>query len=401
MFKENTRYKIKTPTGFERFEGILIKKAKRMYCITFEDNTYIKCSDGHAFLTDTGFIQAKNLTKNNTVTGKRISSISYENGEFDVYDPVNVDKHNTYYSNGVISHNTEFLGSSNTLINPAKIQQLIADYEDPREIRENMAIYELPKEGHTYCMTVDVSEGLGLDYSTFSVFDVTQIPYKQVAKFRDNKISLLLFPTRIVQVAQMYNEAFVLVEINSIGLQVADIIHHELAYENLIKIEMKGKQGQQHTPGFKKKIAFGIKTSKQTKMIGCTNVKSLIENDKLIIKDLDTINELTTFVVENQIFKAEEGCNDDLAMTLVHFGWLTGQRYFKENIDNDIRKTLQLEQMNVMDQDIVPFGLIDNGLDDPFDKNIDADGDVWITDRKSRYPFDMLEYDILSNKYKL
>lgn len=282
--------------------------------------------------------------------------------------------------------NTEFLGSSNTLINPAKIQQLIADYEDPREIRENMAIYELPKEGHTYCMTVDVSEGLGLDYSTFSIFDVTQIPYKQVAKFRDNKISLLLFPTKIVQVAQMYNEAFVLVEINSIGLQVADIIHHELAYENLIKIEMKGKQGQQHTPGFKKKIAFGIKTSKQTKMIGCTNTKSLIENDKLIIKDLDTINELTTFVVENQIYKAEDGCNDDLAMTLIHFGWLTGQRYFKENIDNDIRRTLQEEQMKVMDQDIVPFGIIDDGLQE--EGELDRECDLWFEDRRLKFPFD-------------
>ena len=283
----------------------------------------------------------------------------------------------------------EFIGSTNTLIHPAKLRTLV--FKNPVHQDGLMDIYEHPQPNHTYCMTVDVAEGQGLDYSTFSIIDVTQIPYKQVAKYKNNKITPLLFPTIIVSAAKRYNDAFILVEINSIGLQVSDIIHHELAYENLIKIQIKGKQGQQQTPGFTKKVAYGLKTSKQTKMIGCANLKTLVESDKLIINDADTIMELTTFSADKQSFKAEEGNNDDLAMTLVHFGWLTAQRYFKETVNNDIRRTLQEEQLNIMDQDIVPFGIIDNGVDDPFYEK-DEFGNLWFEDRKKRFPFDDLNF---------
>lgn len=282
----------------------------------------------------------------------------------------------------------EFIGSTNTLIHPVKLRSLV--WQDPIGIEGNIRVYKKPDPSRTYCMTVDVAEGQGLDYSTFSIIDVSEIPYQVVATFKDNKISPFLFPTVIVQTAKIFNEAFILVEINSIGLQVADIIHYELAYENLIKIEAKGKQGQQQTPGFKKKIAFGLKQSTQTKMIGCTNLKTLVESDKLIINDETTINELMTFSADKKSFKAEEGNNDDMAMTLVNFGWLTGQKYFKENINNDIRKTLQKEILNVMDQDMVPFGIIDNGIDKPGD--IDASGDLWFEDRSKLYPFDDLNW---------
>jgi hypothetical protein len=282
----------------------------------------------------------------------------------------------------------EFIGSTNTLIHPVKLRSLV--WQDPVGIEGNIRVYKKPDPSRTYCMTVDVAEGQGLDYSTFSIIDVSEIPYQVVATFKDNKISPFLFPTIIVQTAKIFNEAFILVEINSIGLQVADIIHYELAYENLIKIEMKGKQGQQQSPGFKKKIAFGLKQSVQTKMIGCTNLKTLVESDKLIINDESTINELMTFSADKKSFKAEEGNNDDLAMTLVNFGWLTGQKYFKENINNDIRKTLQKEILNVMDQDMVPFGIIDNGIDKPGD--MDAAGDLWFEDRSKLYPFDDLNW---------
>lgn len=283
----------------------------------------------------------------------------------------------------------EFIGSTNTLIHPAKLSALV--WHNPIYSDGYMDVYKDPEPNHTYCLTVDVAEGQNLDYSAFSIIDVTSIPYRQVAKYKDNKITPLLFPTVIIQAAKKYNDAFVLVEINSIGLQVADILHHELAYENLIKIEMKGKQGQQHSPGFKKKIAFGLKTTHQTKITGCANLKTLIESDKLIVNDADTIMQLTTFSADKKSFKAEEGNNDDLAMTLVHFGWLTGQRYFKENINNDIRQSLQKEQMDIMDQDIVPFGIIDNGIDQPGE--VDAQGDRWFEDRKSKFPFDNFSWD--------
>ena len=295
----------------------------------------------------------------------------------------------------------EFIGSTNTLIHPTKLSSMVWHNPIRKDFNDCLHIYKEPEPSRTYVMTVDVAEGQNLDYSTFSVIDVTEFPYRQVAKYKNNTIAPLLLPTEIVKAGLMYNEAFVLVEINSIGLQVSDILHHELAYDNLIKIEMKGKQGQQHSPGFKKKIAYGLKTTHQTKMIGCANLKTLIESDKLIINDYDTIQELMTFSSDKKSFKAEEGNNDDLAMTLVHFGWLTSQRYFKENINSDIRSALQQEQLNIMDTDIVPFGLMDNGIDDPFDDPESDAREKWYVSKGNRYTFDNVDWEILSNRHKL
>lgn len=300
-----------------------------------------------------------------------------------------------------VEFGTEFIGSTSTLIHPAKLKSLVWNNPIKKDMYDCFHIHKEPEEGHTYTCTVDVSEGLNQDYSTFSIIDVTEFPYRQVAKYRNNTITPLLFPTVILQAARMYNEAFVLVEINSIGLQVADILHHELAYENLIKIELKGKQGQQYTPGFKKRIAFGIKTSKQTKAIGCANIKTLIEADKLIINDFETIQELMTFSVDKLSFKAEEGTNDDLAMTLVHFGWLTGQKFFKENINNDIRKTLQQEQMRLNDSDLIPALYVDNGIDDPFEDPMQDAKEKWSISKGNKFVFDNTEFDILANIHNL
>ena len=286
----------------------------------------------------------------------------------------------------------EFLGSSNTLIAGSKLAALAI--KNPIESRDCLDIYEQPMPKHTYVMCVDVAEGQGLDYSTFSIFDVTEIPYRQVAKYRNNEISPMLFPAVIYSAAMRYNEAFVLVEINSIGLQVADILHFELNYENLLKFQQKGKQGIQASGGFaagKNRLAFGLKISPQTKMIGCSNLKTLIESDKLIINDEQTISELYSFSADKKSFKAEEGSNDDLAMTLVHFGWLTAQKLFKETVSNDIRYVLQAEQAYLQDVENVPFGFIDDGLNDIVEK--DANGDLWRRDREQLYPFDYLGYD--------
>ena len=296
---------------------------------------------------------------------------------------------------------TEFLGSSNTLISGGKLKQLLAMIIDPVDRDGKLKLFERPIPGHTYCMTVDVAEGQGKDYSAFSIIDVTESPYKVVATYLNNQITPMLLPTPVVKYARMYNDAFVLIEINSIGLQVADIIHFEIGYENLIKIQAKGKQGQQQTAGFTRKVAFGLKQTKQTKIIGCTNLKALIENDKLIVNDQITCQEFTTFISDKQTFKAEEGKNDDMVMTLVNFGWLTGQRVFKENINNNIRQLLQDEQLQIIDQDLVPFGIIDDGLNDPFDNDIDANGDRWVTDRQRQYVFDNIEWDTLRNKHRL
>ena len=281
---------------------------------------------------------------------------------------------------------TEFLGSSNTLISGDKLRAMV--FKRPIREEDYTLVYELPQEKKTYALIVDVSEGQGKDYSTFSVFDVSQIPYRQVARYRNNRIPPMLFPTTILAWAKRYNEAFVLVEINSIGLQVADILHNDFAYDNLIKIHTGGKKGQEVSAGYNSRIQYGIRTTPQSKRIGCANLKTLIESDKLIINDDETIEELKTFSSSRQSFAAEEGNNDDLVMTLVHFAWLTSQRYFKDSVNNDVRRVLQEEQMHLMDQDLVPFGVIDDGLQDPFE--IDDKGDRWIEDRRRMYPLEDL-----------
>lgn len=296
---------------------------------------------------------------------------------------------------------TEFLGSSATLISASKLAQLIELTEDPILIEGSLKIFEQPIENHVYCMIVDVSEGTGNDYSAFSIIDVTSIPYRHVASYKNNNITPFVFPTILLQYAMRYNEAFILVEINSIGLQVADILHFELSYDNLVKVEAKGKRGQQHTPGFKPKVAFGLKHNKQTKAIGCANLKTMIETDKLIVRDMDIISEFTTFALDKGTYKAEQGANDDQIMTLVNFGWLTGQRYFKENINSNIREILQKEQLNLMDRDIVPFGIIDDGLNDMED-NPFGDGERWVVDKNRKYVFDNdIDWETLTNKHRL
>jgi hypothetical protein len=166
-----------------------------------------------------------------------------------------------------------------------------------------------------------------------------------------------------------------------------------LNYENLLKFQQKGKQGTQASGGFaagKNKLAFGLRITPQSKMIGCANLKTLVESDKLILQDEDTITELFSFAADKKTFKAEEGSNDDLAMTLVHFGWLTAQKLFKETVSNDIRYVLQKELQYLEDVENVPFGFIDNGLDDVVEK--DGNGDIWRSEREQLYPFDDFNY---------
>lgn len=405
MYLENKKYKIKTPYGWETFSGVRKLSDKNIYNLILEDGNFLDCTDDHKVKTQLGFLELTKLQKGDyikTKTGyKKLLSITKLAQKEDVFDVVNAGTNNCYYTNDILSHNCEFLGSSHTLICATKLKQLLTTTVSPKSKDGSLDIYELPIPGHTYCIAVDVSEGQGRDYSSFSVIDVTEIPYVQIAKYRDNEITPFVFPTVIYQTAKKYNEAFILVEINTIGLQVADILHFELAYENLIKIELKGRQGQHHTPGFKKRIAFGLKHNKQTKAIGCANLKTLIESDKLKVYDMDTTLEFTTFISENQTYKAEEGAHDDLAMTLVNFGWLTGQKFFKESINSNIRQILQQEQLKIMDSDIVPFGIVDNGINDPLKEDMIEKGENWIVDRERFYVFDDLNFDTIRNKHRL
>ena len=272
----------------------------------------------------------------------------------------------------------EFLGSVDTLISAAKLRSLV--YEDPIKSNAGLDIYEEPQKDHNYVVTVDVARGVEKDYSAFTICDTTSFPYRLVGKYRDNQIKPMLFPSIIKDLAVAYNKAYILVEVNDIGEQVGQILHMDLEYDNVLMCTMRGRAGQLVGQGFSgKKSQMGVKMSKNVKKVGCMNLKTLIEGDKLDIRDYDTISELTTFIQKSNSFEAEDGCNDDLAMCLVIFAWLIAQPYFKEMTDNDVRKRLYEEQKNQIEQDMAPFGFISDGLDGG-ESFVDEDGDRWHVD---------------------
>ncbi|SUZ88749.1 uncharacterized protein METZ01_LOCUS41603 [marine metagenome] len=253
----------------------------------------------------------------------------------------------------------EFLGSTNTLIEPAKLRNM--PYKPPIRKQQELDVYVEPQKGHAYCTLVDTASGVGQDYSTFTIIDVTEIPYKVVAKYRNNEISPIIFPNIIEQISTQYNKSWCLVETNGNGMQVGDILYYDLEYENTI-LTSPNKGGQEVSGGFKKNSRIGLITSKHVKRTGCTTIKELIEKDHLIIEDFDIISELMTFAEKGPSFQAEEGYHDDLVMTLVLFGWLVNQRYFKEITDSDIRKKLLEQQERMNDEDSLPLGFFNDGI---------------------------------------
>ena len=286
---------------------------------------------------------------------------------------------NTSKQQFAIEFECEFLGSVDTLINAAKLKALV--YEQPVEQNGKLSVYERPYPKRDYIITVDVARGVGKDYSAFIVADITEFPYKVVATYRDNEIKPMLFPSVIADIGKAYNNAYILCEVNDIGDQVASILFYDLEYENLLMVAMRGRAGQIVGSGFSGvKTQLGVKMSQVTKKIGCSNLKTLIEDDKLVFNDYNIISELTTFIQKRQSFEAEEGCNDDLAMCLVIFAWLVAQEYFKEMTDNDVRKRIYEEQKNQIEQDMAPFGFMSNGLNDEENEIVDSSGDVWKVD---------------------
>jgi hypothetical protein len=271
----------------------------------------------------------------------------------------------------------EFLGSIDTLITPQKLRTM--SYKNPTQSNAAVDLYEKPEPGRTYMLTADVSRGTKNDYSAFLVFDVSEMPYRIVAKYRDNEIKPLLFPSKIYDIARAYNQAFVLIEINDIGEQVANTLQYDLEYDNLVMASMRGRAGQILGGGFSGgRAQLGVRTTKTVKKVGCSNLKQLIEDDKLIIEDLDIISELSTFIVKGSSFEADEGCTDDLVACMFIFAWTTDQTYFKELTDMDVRQTMMKEQQYALEQDMAPFGFVVTGLEDEnIGEMVDEYGTRW------------------------
>jgi hypothetical protein len=256
----------------------------------------------------------------------------------------------------------EFLGSTNTLIHPSVLSRLIymRAIDNPHEVK----IYKHPIKDHVYSITVDVSEGLGMDSSALVVVDCSAVPYEVVATFKDANISQLMLPTLLSNIGNYYNNAAILVEIN-IGSQVVNILHQDMEYDNVVMTRMSGRKGTAiGTAGNQNRL--GIKTTQITKRIGCANLKTLIESDKIILNDYDIINELSTYAVDKNTYNAEEGHHDDLVMCLVLFAWMVSQNYFKDVSNTDIRRRIEED----VEEDFTPFGIIDDGRNDEFEDKV-------------------------------
>ena len=375
MFKLNKNIKVKTPDGFKYFSGIQKVYKPFYHWLIFDDGTEIKCSDNHSFGKEK--IKASTIKIDDVLQGKRVVYNEIVEEGIYLYDLLDVGTDNLYYSNNIISHNCEFLGSVDTLIAPSKLRSLV--YDSPIKRNAGLDIYENPIKEHDYVITVDVARGVNADYSAFVVIDITQFPHKLVAKYRNNEIKPMLFPNIIFEVAKNYNNAYILCEVNDIGDQVASLLHYDLEYQNVLMCSMRGRAGQVVGQGFSgKKTQLGVKMSKTVKKVGALNLKTIIEEDKLYFNDYDIISELTTFIQKTNSFEAEDGCNDDLAMCLVIYAWLVAQDYFKELTDQDIRKRLYEDQKNQIEQDMSPFGFIVDGNEST--NFVDVNGDRWFVD---------------------
>lgn len=256
----------------------------------------------------------------------------------------------------------EFLGSTNTLVNVNVLRNMT--FVNPTFHKNGFDQYGDILPDHQYVITVDTARGVGLDNSAFLVIDITSVPYRVVAKFKDSLISPILYPELIYNVATNYNEAFVLIEINDIGEQVANILANDLEYENIFITNVKGRAGQVISGGFSSNRQLGVRTTKKVKRIGCSTLKDLVEDNKIIIEDFDLIEEMSNFITKKDSYEADEGYHDDLVMCLVLFSWLIRQSYFKDLTNSDIRERFLKDKEAMIEADLLPFGFKYDAVDD-------------------------------------
>ena len=372
-----------TRSGFQPFKGARRITRLGRIDITLDDGTELKCTDNHRIMTSSGWKLAVDIISSDRILKAdksyiKVFDVQRVLGEYQFYDLVDVEGGAEYFTNDIVSHNCEFLGSSNTLISPTKLRMLT--YSTPIKQTEDIKVYLEPAQGRLYTLVADTSRALGLDYSAFVVIDSTEFPYQVVAVYRNNTISSLLYPSIIYQFAKHYNMAHCLIESNDIGKQVADILFYEHEYENVFYTSNDHKSGQRITGGFSGSAQLGVKTSTAVKRIGCSNFKSMVENDKILLNDFDLIQELYRFSAKGSSYEAEEG-HDDLVMPCVLFSWLIEQPYVKELTSTDMRQRIYNDHESMIEDSLTPFGIIDDGTDQFNDQPLPAvskNNDNWL-----------------------
>lgn len=361
----NDCYEILTPNGFKKFAGIK-QSFKQTLKIKFNVGNDFICTLDHLLKINGKFKEACTIKPNDNIQGLIVVSIELNKTEY-VYDPINVNEIHEYYSNELISHNCSFIGSSSTLIRGDVIAALaskkpIFDNKDGFVAFEPAVKKTEKQEAHTYVMTIDTAKGVGGDSSTFSIVDVSVKPYRMVARYKNNKISPLLFPSVIQRWAKEYNNAWCLFEINS-SEQVPTIMFYDYEYENMIMVARDKKNGQ--VVSAKRSAQLGLNMDKKVKRIGCQNLKTLVEERHLDICDVDTIQELSVFIEHNDSYQADDGYHDDLAMSLVIFAWFSTTMFFQDLLDVNMRNRIYQQRMEEIESEELPLGLFVDGTESP------------------------------------
>lgn len=387
MFKSNSKYEILTPTGWQDFKGVQLTKKLGVLHIQMEKNN-LSCSLNHPILTNRGFIEAQNLVVGDKIHDKnstqKVLMISYEEIPFEFYEAVEVSNGNQYYTNDVVSHNCQFMGSSGTLIAGWKLKQLVAEAKLNVPIFNHDKLYqfEMPIKDHNYVIVADVSKGKGLDHSAFHVIDASVTPYKQVATFKDNMIVPTDYATIIHNAATHYNNAYILVENNAMGGEVINMLWDVIGYENLFCTGSNGRAGKRLIEGYGgKSTDFGVMTTQPVRDKGCAMLKLLIEQNQLAVMDLRTVSELTTFSKKTPTsikYEAEEGKTDDMVMGLVLFGWMASQQLFKDLTDKSVMDLIRDRTQQEIENSMLPMGLNDDGSDEEV---VVQGHDVWALGR--------------------
>lgn len=320
--------------------------------IVFASGRIIRCALDHKFIIGGTEVKARSLKLNESLglnCDKIVELVLVKQGNW-FYDPVNVANGSIYnHDDEFVSHNT-FFGTGDTLFDANTLLGLQS--KDPEWEKDGMKIYKQPIKGHSYMAMVDVAKGRGQDYSTMNIIDISTKPFEQVAVYRNNMISPLLFPDIIYKYVTLFNEAYTIVESNDQGALVAAALYHDMEYENLF-IESAIKSN-----------ALGLNMNKKVKRIGCSNIKDIVESGGLDIVDADTISEMSTFEKKGASYEASDGNHDDLVINLVAFGYFTTTDIFKAQTDLDMRKLLYMDSMKAVEEDIVPIGIFDDHLDD-------------------------------------
>lgn len=313
----------------------------------FEDGTELCTAINHKFFVGGRIQFAKEIFAGDDI-GKVVVRREVCEGQY-FYDPLNVENGRVYNHDKLFTSHNTFFGTGDTLINAETLLSLRA--KPPKSVRENgsFLVYEEPERGHEYITLVDVSKGRGQDYSTFNVIDISTTPFRQVAVYRNNTISPILFPNIIYKYATVYNNSYVVIESNDQGSVVCNGLYYDLEYENV------------HVTSAVKANSIGIEINRKTKRLGCSAIKDILENRKLDIVDENTILEISTFVAKGQSYEASDGNHDDLMMNLVMFGYFASTQFFSDMTDINLKQMLFEERMKNIEEDIPPFGFIDDG----------------------------------------